>query len=52
MPGTLIAVSRVQTEINLAESGHAELVVFDAKPGGLPVVSSTEKRFVEQAAGS
>jgi hypothetical protein len=30
----------------------SELVVFDAKPGGPPVVSSTEKGFVEQAAGS
>jgi hypothetical protein len=47
MPGNLIAVSRVQAESNFAETGHSELVVFDAKPGGLPVVSSTEKRFVE-----
>jgi hypothetical protein len=47
MPGKLIAASYVQTEINFAEAGHSELVVFDAKPGGLPVVSSTEKRFVE-----
>jgi hypothetical protein len=52
MPGNLIAVGRVQTESNFAEAGHSELGVFDAKPGGLPVVSSTEKRFVEQAAGT
>ena len=47
MPGKQIAASGVQTKINLAEAGHSELVVFDAKPGGLPVVSSTEKGFVE-----
>jgi hypothetical protein len=44
MPGNRIAVSRVQTGINFAETGHSELVVFDAKPGGPPVVSSTENK--------
>ena len=47
MPGNLLGVSREQTEINFAEAGHSELVACDAKPGGLPVVSSTEKGFVE-----
>src|ERR1700736_2640250 len=30
--------------INFAEAGHSELVVFDAKPGGPPVVSGTENK--------
>ena len=40
MPGKPIAASGVQTK----EAGHSQLVVFDAKPGGLPVVASTENR--------
>jgi hypothetical protein len=47
MPGNLIGVSHERTEINFAEAGHSELVAFDAKPGGLPVVSGTEKSLVE-----